>query len=312
MNVLIIGGTGTLGSAILPVLLSDPRIERIRVLSRGEHKQVELASQLNNNRIDWLIGDVRDRDRIVLASEGCSQIYLFAAVKSVDKAEYDPMEAVLTNIMGAYNTIYAARLNKIQKVLLTSSDKASDPVNCYGATKLVAEKLFIQANIGRHWTRYSVVRFGNQLGSNGSVVQKWRAWHNLMTDPDMTRFWIHPKDAASFVYKCMTSMEGGELFIPKMKSTTMKDLWEVVMGPQKYTVIGDRPGEKKHECLISPNETELVTDLEWCWVKWPSHHLFPVVKRGQKLENGRKLKKEGFTSLNADRFTFEEMKKLCQ
>jgi FlaA1/EpsC-like NDP-sugar epimerase len=191
--------------------------------------------------------------------------------------------------------------------MFTSSDKAVEPINLYGATKLCAEKMIVQANIGRHRTTYACCRYGNVLASNGSVIQKWRNGWNSLTKEEMTRFFITPKNAAEFVYRSMRESEGAEIFIPKMKSTTMLGLWWHVCGEQRYHLTGSRPGEKMHECLISPHEDGHITDLGWAFVRWPEFKLFPSVRRGRAVSFP-----EGFTSLNAERFTKEELEGLCR
>jgi UDP-N-acetylglucosamine 4,6-dehydratase/5-epimerase len=305
--VLVTGGTGTLAQHLLPMLLADPRIERIRCLSRGEHKQMELAEKYAKERIDFFLGDVRDRERVLLASEGCQQIYHLAAHKGVDSAEYNVTEVTATNILGTHNVITAARQNGVERVMFTSSDKACEPINIYGGTKLVAEKMTIQANIGRHRTRYSACRYGNVLASNGSVVQKWREGWNLMTYPSMTRFFISPHNAAAFVHRAMTEMEGAEVFIPKMKSTTMRDLWDAVCPGKTFAEVGKRPGEKDDECLISKHEVSEVTDIGWAFVRWPEFKLFPSLRKGKPIPY-----LSGYTSRLAERFTKLELEDLCR
>jgi UDP-N-acetylglucosamine 4,6-dehydratase len=243
---------------------------------------------------------------MLCASEGCHEIYHLAAIKHVDRAEYDPLECVATNIEGTANVIHAARTNKVEKVVFTSSDKAVEPINIYGASKLVAEKLVIQANIGRHRTKYSVCRYGNVVASNGSAIQRWRNGENNVTDPDMTRFFILPKDAAAFVYRAMTEMEGAEVFVPKMKSTTIGELFRCV-SQKEPNIVGVRPGEKKDECLVSKHENGLITDIGWCLVRWPEFNLFPSVKRGTLVSLP-----SGYTSMDSQRFTKEELEELCR
>ena len=311
---LIVGGTGTLAGALIPLLLSDPRITRIRCLSRGEHKQEEFRERFKGERIDWFLGDVRDKERVLLASEGCEQVYHLAAHKGVDSAEYQPTECIATNVLGTHNVIYAARKNLVGRVIFTSTDKSVEPINIYGATKLVAEKMMVEANVGRHSTRYSVCRYGNVLGSNGSVVQKWRQGWNSVTDPNMTRFFIRPKEAANFVYSGMTYMEGGEVFIPKMKSTTIGELYSCVRKDKTFNIVGVRPGEKFHECLCSKHEADLVTDFGWCFVRWPEFGLFPSRKRGSEVEADllNQIRNDGYTSFVAPRFSPEELESICQ
>lgn len=317
MIILICGGTGTLGKHVIPLLLKNPRVERIRVLSRGEHTQMELQEKWKKERVDFFVGDIRDRERMIQASRDCDRLFHFAAMKSVDKAEYDPWEAVQTNIYGTKNIIDACLQNDIERAIFTSTDKAVAPLNIYGASKLVAEKLFVQANIGKHRTRFAVCRYGNVLGSNGSVLQKWRkklaTSQNLpLTHEEMTRFFILPQKAAEFVVECMDEMDGGEIFIPKMKSTTMVNLARAFMKSEgkKFQMaqaewIGIRPGEKMHEVLISDDEIYLTTDVGSRFIRWPNENLFPYALRGKKVQ-------KGFTSLNAERFTEGELGELIE
>lgn len=323
MIVLIIGGTGTLGKQVTSILLRNPQIERLRILSRGEHSQMEMQEFYNQGsdgaRLDFFVGDVRDRDRIREASKDCNHVYHFAAMKSVDKAEYDPWEAVLTNIEGTKNVIEACKENKVKKAIFTSTDKAVAPLNIYGASKLVAEKLFIQANIGRHETSFGVCRYGNVLGSNGSVFAKWRKRMESgqkipLTHEEMTRFFILPERAAEFVTTSLEQMKGGEIFIPQMKSTTMINLARAFMelhGKDFHMAnadwIGIRPGEKMHEVLISEDEKECITHQDDRFIRWPEKNLFPVKRRGRAWT-------KSFTSYTAERFTSSELKELirCQ
>lgn len=306
MSVLIIGGTGTLAQALVPLLLECYPDQRIRILSRGEHRQLEMWMNFRGAPIDYLVGDVRDYQRIMKATEGVETVFLFAAMKSVDKAEHDPREAVLTNVNGALNVVDACQRNGVSRVMFTSTDKAVCPINIYGATKLTAEKLIQQGNIGKHNTKFSVCRYGNVAGSQGSILDKFKNEVEIeITDPKMTRFFISKQDAANFVLSSMHMMNGGEVFIPKMKSTDLGMLAEAMGKP--YKVIGERPGEKMDECLIAKEEVRFVTDIGDRYVRWPSHDLFPVKRWGLPV-NGR----EDYTSFNAERFTKEELLKICR
>lgn len=315
---LIVGGTGTLAKQVIPVLLRNPQIERIRILSRGEHAQTEMIEKLEQrNKLDFFIGDIRDPERLLRASDGCDMVFHFAAMKSIDHAEYNPWEAVQTNIIGTKNVIDACLKNEVERAIFASTDKAVAALNLYGATKLVAEKLFIQGNIGRHRTKFSVARWGNMLGSNGSVLNKWKSRSLLgqslqLTDKEMTRFFILPQRAAEFVVARLYEANGGEVFIPKMKSCTMPGLLEAFsryMGKTdtKIEWIGTRPGEKIHEVLISEDEIPLVTDCEDYFIRWPNQNLFPVLRRGAPVDRM-------FSSFNCERFTDQELEELvrCQ
>lgn len=320
MIVIIFGGTGTLAKNVIPILLENPQIERLRILSRGEHAQTEMQGKMDaatRQRVDFFIGDIRDLDRVIRASEGCQLVFHFAAMKSIDHAEYNPWESVLSNIIGTKNVIEACLKNEVEKAVFTSTDKAVQPLNIYGASKLVAEKLFIQANIGRHRTRFCAARYGNVLGSHGSVLEKWRGRTLLgqslqLTHEEMTRFFLLPQQAAQFVVSRLYESEGGEVFVPKMKSTTMVNLYRAFgryMGKEldlaQAEWIGVRPGEKMHEVLISEDEISLVTDCGDFFIRWPNQNLFPVLRKGNPIT-------KAFTSYTSERFSEKELEELIE
>lgn len=317
MIVLVIGGTGTLGKHVLPLLLANPQVERVRILSRGEHTQMQMWESLDQaaqGRVDFFVGDCRDRERLLHASRDCLQVFHFAAMKSVDKAEYDPYEAVLTNVQGTKNVIEACLANGVERAIFTSTDKAVAPLNIYGATKLVAEKLFIQANIGRHRTRFSVMRYGNVLGSQGSVLAKWkeaaaRAEPLFLTAGQMTRFWLLPIEAAHFVVQMAQKMQGGEVFIPKMKASSMEALFRAFEAwkgePLAAHTIPMRPGEKEHEVLLSPDEVALSTETEDALIRWPNQNLFPVLRVGTPVLRP-------YRSDTAEPFRPEELRRMLE
>jgi UDP-N-acetylglucosamine 4,6-dehydratase/5-epimerase len=305
---LVIGGTGTLGKKLVPILCKEGRV---RVMSRDEHKQIFMKETLKKEhleKIDWFIGDVRDRDRVKLASKGVDYIYNLAAVKSVDIAEYNPDEAIKTIVDGSRNVVFASLENKVKKAMYISTDKAVEPLNVYGSAKLCGEKLFIQSNSysGENGPKFIAVRYGNVFGSNGSVLMKWfEGGEMLVTEPGMTRFFLTPEEAAWFVYIAMTEGNGGEIYIPKMKSTEMIEMAKVckILWPEKKVKnICMRPGEKMHETLISKNEAHLVTDCKAFYIRWPSHEVFEVRRWGDVLPLGFE-----FTSENAEKFSFEEL-----
>lgn len=314
MIVLVIGGTGTLGQVLVPKLFGSFGAKRVRILSRDEHKQIHMNDRLNEPRIDYFIGDVRDRDRVWLAAKGCEMIFNLAAIKSVDKAEYSPMEAIATNVTGTTNVVDACLKHQIPSAVYISTDKAVEPLNIYGASKLCAEKLFINSNAysGENGPKFSCMRYGNVLGSNGSVIPKWvsavaRGLKPKLSDPEMTRFWISKESAANFVIDRAKSMTGAEIFIPKMKSCTMKDLYaafcEVVNYTGEVEIIGNRGGEKKFEALFGLQECDFVTQTQDRFVSWPTNPNYPIQIYGQPVTHQ-------LTSHNAERFSKTELKEM--
>jgi UDP-N-acetylglucosamine 4,6-dehydratase len=258
-NILVTGGTGSFGKAFVRYALEhlDPR--RIVVFSRDELKQYEVRQAFNDDeRLRWFIGDIRDRARLTRAMHGVEYVVHAAALKQVDTAEYNPFEFVQTNVHGSQNVVEAAIDTGVQKVVALSTDKASSPINLYGATKLVSDKLFVSANhyAAGHITRFSVVRYGNVMGSRGSVVPFFQAiaarGESLpITDARMTRFWITLPAAVRFVVDSFDMMQGGELYVPRIPSMKVMDLAEAVAPGAKTHEIGVRPGEKLHEEMIA-------------------------------------------------------------
>jgi UDP-N-acetylglucosamine 4,6-dehydratase len=266
-SVLITGGTGSLGKSLISYLLDQTSIRRLVIFSRDELKQVELRNQFANDpRLRWFIGDVRDLDRLKLAFHDVDYVIHAAALKQVDTAEYNPMEFVKTNVMGSQNVIEAAIAAGVNKVIALSTDKASSPINLYGATKLTADKLFIAANnfsIARG-TEFSVVRYGNVIGSRGSVIPFFKNLALLgkplpITDLEMTRFWITMNQAVKFVIESLGDMNGGELFVPKIPSMKIVDLARAIGPHSDLQEVGLRPGEKLHEEMISVDDNRRTT-----------------------------------------------------
>lgn len=261
---LITGGTGSFGQAFTTYILDHFFPKAIRIFSRDELKQSEMARKFSKqaNKLRFLIGDVRDKDRLKRALENVDIVIHAAALKQVPACEYNPIEAIKTNILGSQNVIEAALDEGIQKVVLISSDKAVQPLNLYGATKLCAEKLFIQSNSysGKKKVKFSVVRYGNVLGSRGSVLPifKSQIQKNLftITHENMTRFWITLDQASRFVTSCILKMKGGEIFIPKIPSIKIIDLAKTLDPKAKIKYIGIRPGEKINEILITEEESK--------------------------------------------------------
>lgn len=258
--VLVTGGTGSFGRSFVRRILDEDGPRVVRIYSRDELKQSEMDQQFSDERVRFLIGDVRDRERLYRAMYGVDVVVHAAALKQVPTLEYNPIEAVKTNILGAINVIDAAIDNGVKQALFLSTDKAVHPVNLYGATKLVAEKLIIQANayVGGRDTRFSCVRYGNVMGSRGSVIPIFlRGRENgviSITDVRMTRFWISLTQGADFVRGCLGRMVGGEVFVPKIPSMKIVDIARALAPEARCEIIGIRPGEKLHEELITQEE----------------------------------------------------------
>jgi UDP-N-acetylglucosamine 4,6-dehydratase len=260
-SVLVTGGTGSFGKAFIRRLLADFGPRRVVVFSRDELKQYEFRQELGDDpRLRWFIGDVRDRARLEQAFNGVEVVVHAAAMKQVDTAEYNPFECIATNVLGAENVINAAIGCGVDRVIALSTDKASSPANLYGASKLCSDKLFVAGNhyVGGSATRFSVVRYGNVVGSRGSVVPLFRQLADAgtlpITDDRMTRFWITLSQAVQFVVDSFDRMQGGEIFVPKIPSTTIVDLATAIAPEAEQQIIGIRPGEKLHEEMISAND----------------------------------------------------------
>jgi UDP-N-acetylglucosamine 4,6-dehydratase len=261
-SLLITGGTGSFGKAFLSKVLADHNPARVAVYSRDELKQYEMRETYGaDERVRFFIGDIRDRDRLNLALHGVDYVVHAAALKQVDTAEYNPMEYVKTNILGSENVMLASIDAGVKKVVALSTDKASSPVNLYGATKLTADKLFISSN---HYsyargTKFAVVRYGNVMGSRGSVIPFFRRLAEQgeplpITDLRMTRFWITLPQAVDFVVGSFEDMDGGELYVPRIPSMKVTDLAEAIVPGAELVEVGIRPGEKLHEEMISPED----------------------------------------------------------
>lgn len=256
-SILITGGTGSFGKKFIKMLLEKYSPERVVVYSRDELKQFEMQQVFNQPCMRYFIGDVRDAERLKLAMRDIDYVVHAAALKQVPAAEYNPMECIKTNVNGAQNVIDAAIVNNVKKVIALSTDKAANPVNLYGATKLCSDKLFTAANniVGKGQTKFAVVRYGNVVGSRGSVVPFFKkliadgATELPVTDERMTRFWLKLEDGVNFVFKNFERMQGGEIFIPKIPSMRILDLAKAIAPDAKIKVIGIRPGEKLHEVM---------------------------------------------------------------
>jgi len=277
-NILITGGTGSFGKKYTDIILKDYKPNKIIIYSRDELKQYEMSQKYNDKCMRYFIGDVRDGERMKKAMEGVDIVIHAAALKHVPVAEYNPMECIKTNIMGAENVINAALYNEVEKVIALSTDKAAGPVNLYGATKLASDKLFVAANnmVGKRKTRFAVVRYGNVIGSRGSVVPffakliKEGAKELPITHFDMTRFLITLEQGVKFVLKNFERMQGGEIFIPKIPSMKMVDLAKAMCPECELKEIGIRPGEKMHEVMITADDSHLTLEFDDHYVIKPS------------------------------------------
>lgn len=276
-TILITGGTGSFGKNFIGHLLKESQAKKIIIFSRDELKQFQMEKEFNDSRLRFFIGDVRDKDRLQRAFHGVDIVVHAAALKQVPILEYNPFEAVKTNILGSQNVIDAAIDQGVKKVLLISTDKAAQPVNLYGSTKLCAEKLFIGGNSyagGR--TKFSCVRYGNVIGSRGSIVEallkQSRATGKVyITDERMTRFWLKIEKSFDLVLFALDNMVGGEIFIPKVPSMKVVDIVDVVVPEAQKEIIGIRPGEKLHEVLLTPEEARHSVELNDYFVVLPEH-----------------------------------------
>jgi UDP-N-acetylglucosamine 4,6-dehydratase/5-epimerase len=275
-TILITGGTGSFGKTFVRTALEKHRPGTIRILSRDELKQYEMARELSDERLRFLIGDVRDQERLERAMRGVDVVIHAAALKQVPICEYNPFEAVQTNVVGAENIVSAAIAGDVPKTVSLSTDKAVNPVNLYGATKLCAEKIITQGNAyaGDSVARFATVRYGNVIGSRGSVIpifkQQAERGSLTITDESMTRFWITLDRAVDFVIESLGRMEGGEVFVPRIPSMRVLDIAEAIAPNVERTLIGIRPGEKVHEVLITSDEARHAAAFEDHYVIHPS------------------------------------------
>ena len=303
-NIFISGGTGSFGHEFTNLLLTKYKPKKIIIFSRDEYKQFLMQNKFSPNKypnLRFLLGDVRDKDRLNLAMKDVDYVIHAAALKQVPTAEYNPMEYVKTNIQGAENIIHASINQKVKKIIALSTDKAANPINLYGATKLASDKIFIAANniVGNQNTIFSVVRYGNVLGSRGSVVPHFQQLiknkKNLtVTDKRMTRFWITLNEGAKFVENSFIRMRGGEIFVPKIPSVRIIDLARAMSPVKKIEITGVRPGEKLHE-LMCPNETHDLT------FRFKDHFvILPSLKKYKFKSNFINSKGEKGTKVKAD------------
>jgi UDP-N-acetylglucosamine 4,6-dehydratase len=313
-SILITGGTGSFGKKFIRYVLDHFNPRRVIVFSRDELKQFEMEKEFNDNRLRFFIGDVRDRDRLYRAFAGVDFVVHAAALKQVPACEYNPFEAIKTNVLGAQNIIEAAIDCCVKRVVALSTDKAANPVNLYGATKLCSDKLFIAGNsyAGGRETRFAVVRYGNVVGSRGSVVPLFKKQRETgvitITDPRMTRFWITLEQGVRFVLNCLANMHGGEIFVPKIPSMKITDLAEAIAPGCRQEYIGIRPGEKLHEVMIPEDDARNTVEMEDYYVIQPQ---FPWWSR--KNCSGGNPVPDGFrysSETNTRWLTIEELQEM--
>ncbi|MCV3482434.1 UDP-N-acetylglucosamine 4,6-dehydratase (inverting) [Campylobacter sp. CNRCH_2014_0184h] len=295
-SILITGGTGSFGKTYTKTLLQKYKPKKIIIYSRDELKQFEMAREFNDNCMRYFIGDVRDKERLNIAMKDVDFVIHAAAMKHVPIAEYNPMECIKTNIHGAQNVIDACLENNVEKCIALSTDKACNPINLYGATKLASDKLFVAANniAGNSHTKFSVTRYGNVVGSRGSVIPFFKKLINEgakelpITDERMTRFWISLEDGVNFVLNNFAYMHGGEIFVPKIPSMKIVDLAKTMAPNLAHKIIGIRAGEKLHEIMISSDDSHLTYEFENYYAISPSIQFnninidFSINAKGQK------------------------------
>jgi len=298
-TILVTGGTGSFGFNFIKYLLKNSEIKKIIVFSRDEFKQFKMEQEIKDKRLRFFLGNVRDLQRLQKAFRGVDMVIHAAALKQIPILEYNPFEAVKTNIFGSQNIINAAIDQKVKRVLLISTDKAAQPVNLYGSTKLCAEKLFINGNsYAPDESMFSMVRYGNVMGSRGSIIEclikNNKSKKVQITDPGMTRFWITLEESFDLVMFGLKNMKGGEIFIPKIPSMKIVDLFDTIVPSAKKEIIGIRPGEKLHETLLTQEEARHAVELEKYFVilpefrnafnlKDPKNRFLKFTKKGKRL-----------------------------
>jgi len=318
--ILVTGGTGSFGKKFTQILLKEHNPKAIRIYSRGELKQQLMQEQFqkfhNYEKLRFFIGDVRDKNRLYRAMNGVDIVIHTAALKQVPTCEYNPIEAVKTNIDGAANVIDAAIDNNVEKVMALSTDKAVHPVNLYGATKLVAEKLFIQGNTytGGRKTKFSCVRYGNVMASRGSVIpifqEQRRNGTITITDRNMTRFWITQEQAVRFIINCIEKMKGGEIFVPKIPSMKIIDLAQAIAPQSEIKITGIRPGEKINEVLLTGEEARHTKEFDKYFIVEPEYAFWDK----NDFKNGKSLSSD-FTYSSGDNdqwLTKQELMKMLE
>ncbi len=322
--ILITGGTGSFGKQYVRTILERYKPKKIIIFSRDELKQFEMQQEFSQKCMRYFIGDVRDRERLSMAMRGVDFVIHAAALKQVPAAEYNPMECIKTNVYGAENVIQAALECNVKKVIALSTDKAANPINLYGATKLCSDKLFVAANnlVGMDRdTRFSVVRYGNVVGSRGSVVPffmnliKNEASHLPITDIHMTRFWISLQDGVDFVLKNFARMKGGEVFVPKIPSIRITGLAKAMAPDIPIEIVGIRPGEKLHEIMCPYDDSHLTIEFDDHFVIQPSINFWTATERNyEKNMLGEKGKpvKQGFEYSSGSNAHFLGTDEICK
>ena len=324
-KILITGGTGSLGQALTKRLLQKD-VDTIRIFSRNESSQIQMESKFNDNRLRFLLGDIRDKERLIIAMEDIDIVFHAAALKHVPKIEYNPFEAIKTNVMGSQNVIDACLANNVGKAICVGTDKAVSPLNTYGATKLLMEKLFVTANNyldpRKHPTVFIALRYGNVVGSSGSVIPKFVEMLKnkekiTITDLNMSRFSITMNEALDFILKSTEIGKGSEIFIPKLKSYSIKDVKEAMyelLGNYGEDIIGIRPGEKLHESLI--NNEEMRTSWEYEDLYLITNPLFPLFHPNVINETYNGIKKiknmNSYSSDNVEKISNDGLKEIIQ
>lgn len=318
-TVLVTGATGSFGKKFIRHVLKNYKPKKLIVFSRDELKQFEMQQELQVPNLRYFLGDVRDKERLYRAFDGVETVVHAAAMKQVPASEYNPMEAIKTNIIGAENVINVCIDQEVKHVIALSTDKAANPANLYGATKLCSDKLFVAANAlsGRHKTNFSVVRYGNVIGSRGSVIpffMKMKATGTLpITDPRMTRFWITLDQGIQFVLDSFERMRGGEVFIPKIPSMGIMDVAKAVAPECETEIIGIRPGEKLHEIMITPDDAINTAEFDDHFTIQPAADWWD---QKQYLEStGGRAVADDFqysSDVNDDWMTSDDLKKLLE
>jgi len=312
-SILVTGATGSFGKRFVKTVLEQHNPRRLVVFSRDELKQFEMQEHLESPKLDYVLGDVRDQERLYRAIDGIEVVIHAAAMKQVPASEFNPMEAIKTNVIGAENVINVCIDQKVERVIALSTDKSVNPVNLYGATKLCADKLFVAANglSGKHRTRFSLVRYGNVIGSRGSVIpffmQRRPTGVLPITDVRMTRFWITRGQGVQFVLDCLERMQGGEVFVPKIPSMKVTDVAGVVAPECRTEIIGIRPGEKLHEVLVTQDDARHTAEFDRYYTIQPAAHWWD--KKRYLRESGGRAVAENFqysSDTNPDWMTPEQ------